>query len=278
MNIVLTGGTGLFSINYARFNEKNNIFLIKNKTECLEFKDRQYKLNLADVEIDVCINAAAITNVENCEKNKEHTYYVNVLIARNIAKACSMKSVKLIQISTDHIFGDDKLIYSEEDEPRPLNYYARTKLLAEECVKQICKDSLIIRTNFFGYGMDYRASFSDIILSGLKQGNMLYLFKDVFFNPVHIKVLVKCINYLINNNKNGIFNISADNRVSKYEFGISVAEVFGFNKNLILPVSILNQKNLVKRPFEMSLHNMKYIKESGLCIGSVEKNILLLLK
>ena len=80
MNIVLTGGTGLFSINYARFNEKNNIFLIKNKTECLEFKDRQYKLNLAEVEkivaffefnkIDVCINAAAITNVENCEKNK----------------------------------------------------------------------------------------------------------------------------------------------------------------------------------------------------------------
>ena len=105
-----------------------------------------------------------------------------------------------------------------------------------------CNNFLIIRTNFFGKGFFYRKSFSDLIIERLIENKNCYLFKDVFYTPISIKNLIYSINYLIKKNKKGIFNISCNEKISKYKFGILIAKYLNLNLNLIKPI-FLNKKN-----------------------------------
>ena len=68
----------------------------------------------------------------------------------------------------------------------PLNNYALTKSKAEDTILEINKSSLIIRTNFFGWGPSYKKSFSDKIISYLETNKKIELFNDVYFTPISI--------------------------------------------------------------------------------------------
>ena len=69
---------------------------------------------------------------------------------------------KLIHISTDHLYDGTKDIYTEDDLVSPLNVYGKTKAQAENEVLSINPKALIVRTNFYGWGLSYRKSFSDL--------------------------------------------------------------------------------------------------------------------
>ena len=92
---------------------------------------------------------------------------------------------------------NNKKKFSETDLTKPLNYYAYTKIKSENKILKNSKNSLILRTNFFGNGFHYRQSFSDQIIEKLNNGEKLFLFKDVFFNPVLISELAKIMKILI---------------------------------------------------------------------------------
>ena len=62
----------------------------------------------------------------------------------------------------------EKKFYNENDFTNPLNYYAKTKVEAEKKLLKYNPSCLIIRTNFFGFGPNYRKSFSDWIIDSLK--------------------------------------------------------------------------------------------------------------
>ncbi len=82
------------------------------------------------------------------------------------------------------------------------------------------------------------------------------MFKDVYFSPIYVKSLIKIILKLIINDECGTFNISCDNRISKYKFAILVANIFKLDKSYIKSVSLNNFK-MVKRPKNMYLINKK---------------------
>src|SRR3990172_2116970 len=116
---------------------------------------------LLEVGADVVIHTGGLTNVEECEANPQLAYRLNVEATRNVAKVTNTLGAKLVHISTDHGFDGTAPWKTEDDVPAPLNIYARTKREAEEVVLEECRNSLIIRTNFFGWGTPARASFSE---------------------------------------------------------------------------------------------------------------------
>ena len=97
------------------------------------------------------------------------------------------------------------------------------------------------------------------------------LFDDVYFNPVSIAFLCKIIKKLILENKKGIFNVSSNLSISKYQFGIMIAKIFNYNIKLVRPIK-LTEKKITKRSYFMSLSNKKLIKT--LKISSSELSIL----
>lgn len=270
-NLLFVGGSGLLGNNWLRSITSNSkIFAIINKNQInLNKKNITYlKLDLLDEkkiskfveQNNICtiINVAALADVEKCEKNKKNAYIINVKIPKILKNVAKKHSIKFVHLSTDHIFnGKKKGFYTENCKADPLNYYSKTKLLAENFTKDY-KKTLIIRTNFFGGYTKNKKSFSELILDKIKKKNWIELWDNIYFTPVNIFFLIKTVERLINKNIFGIFNISSSESISKYSFGIKLCEFLKLDKKYILKKK--QNKYTILRPKNMSLSNNKICK------------------
>ena len=199
-----------------------------------------------------------LTDVEKCEKSKEKAYNINVKIPKILKNVAKKHSIKFVHLSTDHIFnGKKKGYYSENNKADPLNYYSKTKFLADNFTKDY-KKALIVRTNFFGGYTKNKKSFSELILDKIRKKNSIKLWDDIYFTPVNIFFLIKTIERLIDKNVFGIINISSSDSVSKYCFGIKLCKYLKLDKKYILKKK--QNKNTILRPKNMSLSNNKICK------------------
>ena len=162
---------------------------------------------------------------------------------------------------------------AESSPVTPVNVYGRTKAEAELHVLEAHPFALLIRTNFFGWGTSYRRSFSDVIIETLRSGKDLNLFTDVFYTPTLVDKVAIAAHDLIDTKAAGIVNIVGDERISKYEFGIRIAEEFGLDAGLIKPGLLADQVALVQRPYDMSLSNQKISKLLGRKLGGVSEHL-----
>jgi dTDP-4-dehydrorhamnose reductase len=140
---------------------------------------------------------------------------------------------------------------------QPINLYAQTKATAEGAVLKVCPDALVARTNFFGWGLPYRKSFSDTILDALFSEQEIGLFSDAYFTPILMRPLIDATHALIDKRYRGIFHMGGDERLSKYEFGLRIAEAFNLDAGLIKPTALADRRDLVSRPLDLSLSNKK---------------------
>ena len=155
--------------------------------------------------------------------------------------------------------GKSKNKYSEKSLCKPVNYYGKTKLIGEKRIKNY-KKTLILRTNFFGSLDKNNYSFANKIINSLKNKKKVYLWEDIFFTPVFLVQLIKIINILIKKNLYGIYNISCNDKISKYEFGIKLSKKFNLNYSLLVNYKF-NKKKFINRPKNMSLDNSKLLKK-----------------
>ena len=212
---------------------------------------------LAEIRPDVIINTIGLTNVDTCETDPAQARLLNVETARNLATAAHRLKAKLVHVSTDQLFDGASSWITEDDPPKPLNVYGVTKQEGEEAVLDACPDALVLRTNFFGWGNSARTSFSDWILDSLEQGRELTMFTDVFFTPILIDNLVELSLQLVAAGAKGRYNLAGGQRLSKYDFAIKAAEVFGLPGHGIRPTSVKDFPFKARRPEEMSLSSNK---------------------
>lgn len=288
-HILITGGSGLLALNWA-ISQRNDYSVTlgvnKRNIELAGVRSIQLPINstesivsyINNIKPEILIHTAGLTNVEKCESFPELAQYVNVELSKNVTDACVQTGVKLVHISTDHLFTGEVSLLSELDKPDPLNIYGATKVEAEKYVLEKCPGALIIRTNFFGWGMKYRESFSDMIIKNLRNNKSLTLFTDVFYTPILIETLTNIVHELCDSGEQGIYNIVGGERVSKLEFAYETARHFSLDKDLIVPGSILEKTNLVRRPHDMSLSNSKLCKFLGKNVDSLESQLELLCK
>ena len=113
----------------------------------------------------IIVHAAAFTDVRRAEAERERCWAVNVEGTRNVARAARAAGAKLIHLSTDYVFSGERGHYREDDAPGPTrNYYALTKLVAEEAAR-CAPDALIVRTSFRPREWPYPTAFSDLFTS-----------------------------------------------------------------------------------------------------------------
>lgn len=285
--LLLTGGSGLLALNWAN-NYRNSSEIILGlhnriinlegvKTNVLDLTSfDSISRSIEKIKPTCIINTAGVTNVEKCEDDVKYATAINSTLASNLSKACFVQGVKFVHISTDHLFDGKKAMYSEGEEMSPLNVYGHTKGRAEKEISFHNSDALIVRTNFYGWGPSYRASFSDFIIKSLRANKEINLFDDVFYTPIFIGTLTRAITSLINKEAKGIYNIVGRDRVSKYEFGLKLAEIFKLDSSLIQRNSLKSRKNLVERPMDMSLSNQKLCDFLGEELASLEEDLTML--
>ena len=286
-NILLFGGSGLlgkcFLENYSK-EKKIHIFI--NKTRIKKSKELKfiYKNNINYLKnyikknkIQLILNFAGLTNIEQCQFNQQLSHQSNYILPIKLAKLSKETDISYVFISTDNFkFDFSKL--SENQISKPVNNYGINKRKSENKILKIYSKSLIIRTNFYCIGNKKRKSFSDTIINILKSNKEIRLFKDVYYTPIYGKFLLKYIFKLVNNKKFGIFNICSNEKITKFVFGKKLCSLFNLNKNLIKIAYLKNQKNLVKRPFNMSLNNSKLTRLLKIKIPSINYQIRVMKK
>jgi len=261
MKILLIGGSGLFGQAFIDLVEKTSyeIYATYNRNP-LDFENA-FQIDITDaikvkqfiekIKPDVIIHAAAFTNVDRCEIEKEKAYEINAKATENIAKVAKEINAKLIYISTDYVFDGKKGMYKEEDETNPVNYYGVTKLEGEKAVIKNCSDFIIARTSVI-YGAN-KKNFATWAIEELRKDNQIKIITDQWVSPTLNQDLAEQIYKLIEKNERGIFHAAGGERISRYDFVIKLAEVFGFDKKLVIPVISENMGWIAKRPRDSSL-------------------------
>jgi dTDP-4-dehydrorhamnose reductase len=283
--ILITGGSGLLALNWAQaVSDQCSVTLGLHNRQILLSHAQTQQIDLESIEkivrsieessSQIVIHTAGLTNVDRCESEPELANHINVTLAANVAKACAIAGVGFVHISTDHLFSGQDSLVDESQPVAPINVYGQTKAEAEHQVLEINPRALVIRTNFFGWGTSYRHSFSDIVINALRSGSDLNLFQDVFYTPILIEALALAVHDLTEIKASGIFNVVGDERISKYEFGIKIAELFGLKKEKIKKDFISAHHELVNRPRDMSLSNLKVCNVLGRRLGNTRDHLI----
>ena len=220
-------------------------------------------------KLDIIIHCASLTNVEECEADKVYTEKINVVATRAVSEASEKHDSKLIYISSDSVYDGVKGNFSENDRINPQNYYGLSKYLGELEVLKVT-DSLILRTNIFGWNIQKKSSLGEWVLKSLQERKKINGFNDAVFSSIYTFELARVIDIAIQNNLSGIFNCGASNSCSKYEFSDKLAEIFGFDKSLIKSISIDEYDFKAKRGKNLSLNVEKIQQALNYRLPSIE--------
>jgi dTDP-4-dehydrorhamnose reductase len=224
---------------------------------------------------DCVVLSAAQRNVDFCQKNQELVSKINVEGARNVALASKDVKAKLIYISTDLVFDGEKGQYKEGDGTNPVNFYGLTKLKGEQEVTNILDDCAITRVSvLYDWNLfEHTTNFISWLYDNLRSGKSLSLFTDQFRNATYIKNACEAILQILKKNKKGIFHIAGKFCENRYDMGLSVAETFGFDIDLISESESDTGDWIAKRPGRCCLDVGKMESELGIKPMSVEEGL-----
>jgi dTDP-4-dehydrorhamnose reductase len=154
--------------------------------------------NLLLIEPDIIILTAAMTDVDQCETNKELATKINFIGPKNVINACKKMGSKLVFMSTDFIFnGEKNNLYTEEDIPKPQSHYGKTKFFAELAILYSEIKYLICRTSvLYGWNPN-KLNFMTWILENLKKKNKLSIVTNQINSPTYVDNLANMLFKLI---------------------------------------------------------------------------------
>jgi dTDP-4-dehydrorhamnose reductase len=224
---------------------------------------------------DVVIHTAAMTQVDDCEFQKEACELLNIETVDFLAKKSVDYAYRLVHLSTDFIFDGTKKMYTEEDEPNPLSYYGWSKWEAEQRVMKSAKDYAILRTVLV-YGKVADMSRSNIMLwayNVLKEGKVAKVVNDQFRTPTLAEDLAQGCFLAAHNTEVGIYNIAGPEFISIYDLVAKIAGMYGFSMSAIETVSSETLNQPAKRPPITGLDIQKARKEWNFEPHSLEEGI-----
>jgi dTDP-4-dehydrorhamnose reductase len=223
--------------------------------------EKKLKEILLETEPNVIINTAAMTQVDDCEGDREACDLLNVSVVEWLGEISEKIEAHLIHLSTDFIFDGIKGNYKETDVPNPLSYYGVSKLKSEEVLINSKISYTILRT-ILVFGKVYDMSRSNIVLwvkSMLEKGKEITIVDDQFRSPTYVEDLALACKIAMDKKAKGIFNISSNELLSVYEIVQQIADVFHLDKKLIKPISTSTLNQTAPRPaktgFDLSKTN-----------------------
>ncbi len=227
-----------------------------------------------DFTPDVVINCAAMTNVDQCELERQACWDVNCEAVEQLIRCCKQHGTRLVQVSTDFIFDGEHGPYKEDARPNPVNFYGRSKLAAENAIRKSGLRSWAIARTVLVYGTGEQLSRSNIVLWAIDQlsrGNTIRIVDDQWRTPTYAPDLADGLQKLVRYNKNGVYNLSGREFLSMYDFVQRIASVFDLDASLIKRANSSSFSQTALRPLATGFIILKAETEFGFKPRSIEK-------
>ena len=274
MKVLITGVNGFLGQHLSRFLDKKLISVIAtgkgvSRLEFSEYSALKYFSvdNTSPQDIhkiihqtmpDWVIHNAAMSKPNDCHFNQEECILQNVTATSNIINACKTNNAKLLYLSTDFVFGEGGP-HKEEDATGPLNFYGKSKLMAEELIQNSGLQWIIIRPVLI-YGRQLPGtppSFLHWVKNNLENGNPIKVVNDQFRTPTFVSNICEGIYQAITREENGIFHLAGDEVLTPYQMACMLAVEFKLDEALITAVTADTFPEPVERAKYAGLKNNK---------------------
>ena len=283
MRVLITGSSGLLGANTAvTMSARHEVVGLYNHNPIHSPVFSTARCDLTDsgaidaimrsAEPELVIHCAALTDVDQCERQPALAERLNTDVAREVARAAGAVGARVIQVSTDMVFDGRSGGYSESDLPSPINTYGRTKLAGERAVTAEQPDSVIVRTNIFGWNAQRKLSLAEWILANYQAGNKTPGFTDAYFCPLLVNDLVDALEALAAIPLTGVVNVAGKDRISKFEFARRLAIASCLDPERVIASTLADAKFAAPRPSDLSL-DTSFARSLGLRIPTADEGL-----
>jgi dTDP-4-dehydrorhamnose reductase len=226
MRILVTGAEGILGRAIREWLASGNTLYLWGRDE-VDVRDRERVLAAAKgIEFDAVIHAAAMTAVDRCETEFELAMATNRDGTRHVASLASERNATFVYLSTDYVFDGTKSgPYLEDDLPKPINAYGRSKLAGEEVTRETAKKHLVVRTSWvFGEG---GKNFVDAIVEKLQRGEAPEVVADQRGSPTYARDLAGGIEKLLRLGVTGTVHVTNSGSTTWHGFAVEIARYLG---------------------------------------------------
>jgi dTDP-4-dehydrorhamnose reductase len=217
-----------------------------------------------EVKPDLIVNAAAYTAVDKAEEEPALAMQINGIGPGLLAEEAKRCGALLLHYSTDYVFDGSKTTpYREDDRPRPLGVYGRSKLEGETRIRASACRHLIVRTAWvYGNG----GNFVRAILGQAAKGAALRVVKDQLGAPTWARDIAGTTVRLLQAGGEGTFHVSAAGLGSWYEVALEVIRLTQRNVD-VRPITTAEYGARAPRPAYSVLDNAKLRSAGVMPIG-----------
>ena len=242
----------------------------------MDILDRaQVKEVIEQVKPDAIIHTAAMTNVDTSQAQPDLARQLNVEAVKTLVEIAAEHNIQLVHLSTDFIFDGAAGPYDELAAPNPLSHYGKTKLEAEEVIKNSKCKWAIIRT-ILVYGILKDMSRSNIVLwakSALEKKEPIKVVNDQWRMPTLAEDLAEGCLLAVEKDAYGVYNISGKDMMTVAELVEKVADYWGLDKKLVTEVSSESLSQIARRPVKTGFVLDKAIADLGYAPHSFEEGL-----
>jgi len=272
--ILITGASGLLGLNMALEASKVHTVLGQVHSHSLNVNDFEtVQANLLasgavqhlldQTRPDWVVHCAALADIDACERDPQQARQLNSEVPRNLAMHVARSGARLLYVSTDAVFDGKRGGYRETDAPNPLSTYPRTKLEGEQAVAAEDSQAIIARVNLFGWSLSGKRSLAEFFFNNLSAGRSCMGFTDIFFCPMLVNDLGLLFLHMLDAGLSGLYHAVGSECISKYEFGLRLAQSFGCDAGLVVPTSVEESGLLAVRSPDLTLNVQKLAQDLG---------------
>jgi dTDP-4-dehydrorhamnose reductase len=271
MKIFITGGSGMLGqfLNLELSEHHQIITQFKNNPgNCKQFNSIQLdiidadkiKKVFEDFHPNIVIHTAAVSNAEKADAlAADLVYDFNVNATKTIAELCGKYNSKLVYTSTDTVYAGYRGSMLKEDAKLiPISLYAETKLMGEIKIRETLENFLILRIPL-QIGLCLGSSLNNFhkLYNNLKAGVKSKLYTDQYRTPLALHETARIIREIVDKNIEGeIVNIAGNERVNRFEIGELLCDAAGFDKNLLIPLT-MEEGGAIYKVADVSMNNDK---------------------
>ncbi len=247
MKVLVTGAAGMLGSDLCPELEKNGVEVVR--TDIREEGSSMLKMDVTnpseingvmeEVGPDWVFHLAAETDVDLCEKDPDHSFFVNAMGTENIALACREMDKPMVYISTAAVFNGRKPVpYTEFDTPDPSNVYAWSKLEGEKVVRDLLDRFFIFRAGWMVGGWEIDKKFVYKIVKLLRERDRITVVDDKFGSPTFTFDFSRNLVKVWKTRRYGLYHLTNRGVTSRYEMACHIARYMGVEDRVeIVPIN-----------------------------------------
>ncbi|HEX8558101.1 MAG TPA: dTDP-4-dehydrorhamnose reductase [Pyrinomonadaceae bacterium] len=229
MRIIITGAGGLVGGALARRFGREGFEAAALRRADLDVTDAGAVARLLASERPGLVVNCAVLGVDECERDPEAARAVNVEAPRSLSAAAAASGAAFLHFGTNYVFdGEASEPYAEDDEPRPLSVYGRTKAEGERAALAANPRCCVVRTSWvFGAG---KRSFLSTAHAELRAGRSVRAIADTRASATYVEDLAARVVELLARGARGLFHVVNEGVCTYEEFAREAARLAGLGE------------------------------------------------